>query len=424
MAGCAMNCQFSSAAKLRNDVTSLRIRSRDFAFGGSVKELKVPVLRINGVSSKQRSRLLMVNMSQSPVEPLSSVAASTEPTKEDGGSILGKGDNAGGLGTDEPAKLVSGGGDNGGFNNGGGGGGEGDDGGEDYEEKEFGPLLKFEEVMRETEARGATLPSDMLEAAKTFGIRKLLLLRYLDLQSSAGLLGFAIRSWSMLRNRMLADPSFLFKIGTEIVIDSCCATVAEVQKRGKDFWAEFELYVADLLVGVVVNVALVGMLAPFVRFGQPSASSGFLGPMLNAYNALPSSVFEAERPGCSFSAQQRLATYFYKGIMYGAVGFGCGIVGQGIANLIMTAKRSINKSQEDIPVPPLIKSAALWGVFLSVSSNTRYQIINGLERVVEASPFAKKVPPVALAFTVGVRFANNIYGGMQFVDWARLSGCQ
>jgi hypothetical protein len=64
------------------------------------------------------------------------------------------------------------------------------------------------------------------------------------------------------------------------------------------------------------------------------------------------------------------------------------------------------------------------GVFLAVSSNTRYQIINGLERVVEASPVAKRVPPVAMAFTVGVRFANNIYGGMQFVDWARWSGVQ
>ena len=31
------------------------------------------------------------------------------------------------------------------------------------------------------------------------------------------------------------------------------------------------------------------------------------------------------------------------------------------------------------------------GVFLAVSSNTRYQIINGLERVVEASPVAKRV---------------------------------
>ncbi|KAM7255020.1 hypothetical protein ACFE04_020261 [Oxalis oulophora] len=263
-----------------------------------------------------------------------------------------------------------------------------------------------------------------MDAAKNVGIRKLLLLRYFELEGAGGLQGFAMRSWAMLRNRMLADPAFLFKIGTEIVIDSCCATFAEVQKRGKDFWNEFELYVADLLVGTVVNIALVGMLAPYARIGQPSISKGFIGRMQHAYMALPSSVFEAERPGCRFSLNQRLATYFYKGIMYGSVGFGCGIIGQGIANLIMTAKRSVNKSEHDVPVPPLLKSAALWGAFLAVSSNTRYQFVNLLERLVEASPLAKQVPPVALAFTVGVRFANNVYGGMQFVDWARLSGVQ
>ena len=74
----------------------------------------------------------------------------------------------------------------------------------------------------------------------------------------------------------------------QIVIDSCCATFAEVQKRGEDFWAEFELYTADLLVGVVVNVALVGMLAPYARIGQPSISKGFLGRLQHAYGALPS----------------------------------------------------------------------------------------------------------------------------------------
>lgn len=306
----------------------------------------------------------------------------------------------------------------------GGNGGGGDDEGKGEEEDEFGPIMKFEEVMRETEARGATLPRDMLEAAKSIGIRKVLLLRYLDLQGSVWPLGFVMKSCAMLRNRMLADPSFLFKIGTEIIIDSCCATVAEYQKRGKDFWAEFELYLADMLVGTVVNVALVGMLAPYARIGQPSVSKSLLGRVQQAYGALPSSVFEAERPGCRFSVKQRVATYFFKGVMYGSVGFACGLVGQGIANLIMTAKRSINKSEEDVPVPPLVKSAALWGVFLAVSSNTRYQIINGLERLVEASPVARRAPPVAMAFTVGVRFANNVYGGMQFVDWARLSGVQ
>ncbi|KAB1227335.1 hypothetical protein CJ030_MR1G022093 [Morella rubra] len=320
----------------------------------------------------------------------------------------------------------SGDGGNGGGDSFGNGGGDGEEeGGDDkQEEKEFGPILKFEEVMKETKARGVELPSDMLEAAKSTGIRRLLLERYLDLQGSDWPLGFLMKYCSMLRNRMLADPSFLFKVGTEIVIDSCCATFAEVQKRGKDFWSEFELYAADLLVGVVVDIALVGLLAPYVRFGKPSISRGLFGRIQHACAALPSSVFEVERPGCKFSAKQRIATYFYKGVLYGSVGFGCGLIGQGIANMIMNAKRSIKKSEEDIPVPPLVQSAALWGVFLAVSSNTRYQIINGLECLVEASPLAKQVPPVAMAFTVGVRFANNIYGGMQFVDWAKWSGVQ
>ncbi|KAF3649991.1 putative receptor protein kinase ZmPK1-like [Capsicum annuum] len=301
--------------------------------------------------------------------------------------------------------------------------GGGDNGGGDEEDEEFGPLLKFEDVIREAEARGAKLPADIIEAAKSVGIRKLLLMRYLDLQGSAWL-GAAMRSSAMLRNRMLADPSFLFKVGTEIVIDTTCATVAEVQKRGKDFWAEFELYAADMLVGVAVNVALVGLLAPYARIGQPSVSQGFVGRFQRAYGALPSSVFEAERPGCRFTLNQRIAAYFYKGILYGFVGFGCGIIGQGIANMIMTAKRSIKKSEDDVPVPPLVKSALLWGVFLGVSSNTRLQVVTGLERLVESSPVGKQFPPVAMAFTVGVRFANNVYAGMQFVDWARWSGVQ
>ncbi|CAE6115279.1 unnamed protein product [Arabidopsis arenosa] len=341
------------------------------------------------------------------------------------------------------------GGGNGGNGGGGGGGeGEGDDGEDEAdkaEEKEFGPILKFEEVMKETERRGITLPEDMLEAAKSVGLRKLFLLRYLDLQGSVWPLGFLMRSCAMLRNRMLADPSFLFKVGTEIAIDSCCATFAEVQKRGEDFWSEFELYAADLLVGLVVDVALVGLLAPYARIGKPSvASTGLFKDLKRACASLPSSVFEAERPGCKFSVNQRIATFFYKGLLYGSVGFCCGLIGQGIANLIMTAKRysfttdfilllandemnflrSVKKSEEDVPIPPLFESAALWGVFLGISSNARYQIINGLERVVEGSTAAKRIPVVAMAFTVGVRFANNVYGGMQFVDWAKLSGVQ
>ncbi|KAL3640673.1 retention in endoplasmic reticulum protein 1 [Castilleja foliolosa] len=429
MAGCSSSIRITQFKHIQNDV----VQSRCFSSKSSIVTkyqysiFNKSIKNIHLLCEKKMQRLMIVNSMSPEAEPQSSVVVSTISERGDSDQF------------EKNSKLIEniyvstpdtenggggGGGGNGKFSGGGGGGGPGDDKDDEYEENEFGPLMKFDEVIRETEARGASLPADMLEAAKTVGLRKVFLLRYLDLQGSVWPLGFLMKSCAMLRNRMLADPSFLFKIGTEVVIDSCCATFAEVQKRGKDFWAEFELYAADLLVGVVVDVALVSMLAPYARIGQPSSSQGLFGRMTRAYGALPSSVFEAESPGSRFSVNQRIATYFYKGILYGFVGFGCGIIGQGIANLIMTAKRNIKKSEDDIPVPPLIKSAALWGVFLAVSSNTRYQIINGLERIVETSPLAKQVPPVAMAFTVGVRFANNVYGGMQFVDWARLSGVQ
>ncbi|CAK7324695.1 unnamed protein product [Dovyalis caffra] len=102
-----------------------------------------------------------------------------------------------------PIKAADGGGDNGGAGDGngsgdsfGGGGGGGRDGGDSEEDKEFGPILKFEDVMKEKETRGVELPADMLEAAKSAGIIQLFLLRSPDLQflyfGSAWPLGFVL----------------------------------------------------------------------------------------------------------------------------------------------------------------------------------------------------------------------------------------
>ena len=45
---------------------------------------------------------------------------------------------------------------------------------------------------------------------------------------------------------------------------AACATVAEVRKRGVDFWSEFEFYLSDLVVGCVLDVVLVSLMAPTV----------------------------------------------------------------------------------------------------------------------------------------------------------------
>ncbi|KAK1556455.1 hypothetical protein Q3G72_005291 [Acer saccharum] len=96
----------------------------------------------------------------------------------------------------------------------------------------------------------------------------------------------------------------------------------QYQKRGKDFWSEFELYLADLLAGVVVDVALAGFskLPPFLL---PEALYAHIEYILMV--------------NCS-SYAAFLKLRGWDGVLYGSMGFGCGLIGQGIANMVMTAK--------------------------------------------------------------------------------------
>ncbi|MED6180631.1 hypothetical protein PIB30_011935 [Stylosanthes scabra] len=251
-------------------------------------------------------------------------------------------------------------------------------------------LLNFEAVMKECNARGVMLPLDMVEAAKVTGIRQLFLDRYFQLQGSNLIMSFLMKNSRMLRGRMLADPSFLFKLGTEVFIDTLCTLVAEYIKRRGDFWKEIHLVIGDIVVGIIPVIFLVTTLSPIVRFGNFSSNSnGLLGHIQHTIASLPGSVFEAERPGCQFTLMQRFATYFIKGALQGIMAFLSALLGQGI--------------------------------FAAVSSNTRYQLINGLELLFEASAIGKN-PNTAKCFSFVVRFINNIIGGMQFVEWAKRSG--
>ncbi|CAI7912562.1 unnamed protein product [Closterium sp. NIES-53] len=161
---------------------------------------------------------------------------------------------------------------------GGGGGGGGDAGGDESGRGgDFGALLGWPRVEAVLLRKGVTLPEDMLLHAREHGISEVILQRFMDLQNSS--LGPAISNCVALRNRLLMDPSFLFKVFTEIAIDCACATFAEVQKRGDDFWKEFDLYLSDMLVGIIMGGAVVGSLAPAARFAT-SAAGGRLPRIL------------------------------------------------------------------------------------------------------------------------------------------------
>ena len=198
MAGCSSNFGVAHVVNVRKEAVLMKLGNRDsslsrLSFRGVLKEAAFPVFCVNKCSRsiQKKETFFIMSMSQPPAESQSAVT--TIEFSEGGGDSVLKNDhkvwdsesdsitNA----NDNNAVAFDGSGGNGSFGSGGAGdgsGGGGDDDGSDKEEEEFGPILKYEEVMRETQGRGATLPSDMLEAAKSVGIRKVLLLRYLDLQ--------------------------------------------------------------------------------------------------------------------------------------------------------------------------------------------------------------------------------------------------
>lgn len=192
MAGCSSSVGMAHFKNLENDVVPLECFSSKSLLATRFWRFSIKETRTNTrlICNSKRQSLVVVNIINPETESKSSPAVSTTTesgdvnyVEKDAATVVEKSyQSTPGSKNGDGGGFVDGSGGNGKSPGGGGGGGGSDDGGDDYEEKEFGPLLKFEEVMRETEARGASLPADMLEAAKNVGIRKLLLSRYLDLQ--------------------------------------------------------------------------------------------------------------------------------------------------------------------------------------------------------------------------------------------------
>ncbi|GAB4817986.1 hypothetical protein N2152v2_005032 [Parachlorella kessleri] len=290
-------------------------------------------------------------------------------------------------------------------------GGEGDD-----------ALLNLQQAKELAAAKGLSLPEDFITAAAGTGLRRGVLQAYLALAGGNFVTGWLVRTLPAFRDRLIADRLFFFKILAEVAIDSGCATVAELRKRGDDFWAEFEFYLSDLVVGLVLDVVLVSLIAPVAVIGKAPKAAAATG-IRKWLGQLPSQVFEKSGVR-KYSAVDRVACYFVKGLEYSLAGLFCGLAGQGVANGIMHLRRQHGgASEHDVPIPPLFRTALVWGLFMGVSSNTRYQVVAGLERIVDMT-IARNIPQVAYGTTLAIRFVNNVIGGENFIDMARWAGIQ
>ncbi|XP_065853988.1 protein RETICULATA-RELATED 3, chloroplastic [Euphorbia lathyris] len=225
--------------------------------------------------------------------------------------------------------------------------------------------------------------------------------------SGFGILGLFLNGW---RSRVAADPQFPFKVLMEELVGVSACVLGDMASRPNFGLNELDFVFSTLVVGSILNFTLMYLLAP-------TASATAAGLPAIFANCPASHMFE---PG-AFSVVNRLGTFVYKGTIFAAVGFAAGLVGTALSNGLLTVRKKMDPSFETPnKAPPTVLNAMTWALHMGISSNLRYQTLNGVEFLLE-----KWLSPVAFKTSVvGLRMMNNVLGGMSFVILARMTGSQ
>ncbi|KAL9367791.1 hypothetical protein Peur_038990 [Populus x canadensis] len=315
--------------------------------------------------------------------------------------------------------LSSGGGDGGVGGGGisGGGGGGNDDGGDAGSRNKSEAILALAEVGRSLES----LPKDLAAAIEAGRVPGSIVSRYFELEKSA------VFRWLLqfggFKERLLADDLFLTKVAIECGVGIFTKTAAELERRREKFTKELDFVFADVVMAIIADFMLVWLPAPTVSLRPPLALSA--GPVSKFFYSCPDNAFQVALAGTSYSFLQRIGAILRNGAKLFAVGTGASLVGVGITNALINARKALDKSfageAEDVPI---LSTSVAYGVYMAVSSNLRYQILAGVieQRLLEPMLHQQKVILSAICFVV--RTGNTFLGSLMWVDYARWVGIQ
>ncbi|XP_057807781.1 protein RETICULATA-RELATED 4, chloroplastic-like [Salvia miltiorrhiza] len=307
----------------------------------------------------------------------------------------------------------------GGLSGGGGGGGGGGDSGDG----DAGKRNKAEAIMALAEAGRSldSIPKDLAAAIEAGRIPGSIVHRFFELEKSP-FLGWLLR-FGGFKERLLADDLFLTKVGIECGVGIFTKTAAELEKRRENFTKELDFVLADVVMAIIADFMLVWLPAPTVSLRAPLAVTS--GGLSKLFYGCPDNAFQVALAGTSYSFLQRVGAIVRNGAKLFAVGTSASLVGTGVTNLLISARKAIDKSfageAEDIPI---LSTSAAYGVYMSVSSNLRYQVLAGVieQRILEPLLHEHKLVLSAVCFVV--RTGNTFLGSLMWVDYARWIGIQ
>ena len=220
--------------------------------------------------------------------------------------------------------------------------------------------------------------------------------------SSGAPAGFIANFVRGLRMRMAADPNFPFKLGAEVCLDEVMTVLVNIGVRGNPLqWAlGAQLQVlCQMLTAAVNDIILVYCLAPVKQDGLEAKEKPKEPEIAHIFQ-------EGD-----FTFAQRIGCYLAKGRFYALVG--------ALSCTFSMALALLLSGQMELFTPVYLFRALMNGALhMGVSANTRYQIVNGIERVL----YSLLPQNAARLASVGTRLSNNLLGARLWIVMTTLTG--
>lgn len=264
-----------------------------------------------------------------------------------------------------------------------------------------------------------SLPKDLKAAIEDGKIPGSIILKYFELEK------VPFFAWLMkfggFKERLLADDLFLAKVFMECGVGMFTKTAAEYERRRENFFKELEIVFADVVMAVIADFMLVYLPAPTVSLRAPISANA--GRIAKFFHSCPDNAFQIAFGGTSYSLLHRFGAIVRNGAKLFAVGTTSSLVGTVVTNALINAKKAVS-SVDEIENVPVLSTSVGYGVYMSVSSNLRYQILAGIieQRILEPLLHQHKLFLSAICFAV--RTGNTFLGSLLWVDYARWIGVQ
>lgn len=182
------------------------------------------------------------------------------------------------------------------------------------------------------------------------------------------------------RERLLADPKFLHRLAIEEVISITTTLLAQYERRKENFFEELDYVITDTLRGSVVDFFTVWLPAPtlsFLSYADEMNAPDGIDALKGLLGSIPDNAFQKNLAGKDWNLSHRVASVLFGGVKLASVGFISSIGAVAASNTLYAVRKILNPAlvvNQQNKRSPIFKTAFVYGCFLGISANLRYQV--------------------------------------------------